>query len=86
MIEDQQRPRYWLITLSILSAVAVLAFVCAIIVPLFAPDLNQDSLLGFPLGFYFAAQGMVLLLIIVVNWAGGRQAEVDQKFGAIEDL
>lgn len=86
MIEDQQRPRYWLITLSILSAVAALAILCATVVPLFTPDLNQDSLLGFPLGFYFAAQGMILLLIIVVNWAGGRQADIDQKFGAIEDL
>lgn len=86
MIEDQQRPRYWLITMSITIAVALLAIICAVVVPLLAPELNQDSVLGFPLGFYFAAQGLVIVLIVAVNWAGGRQAEVDRKFGAIEDL
>lgn len=86
MIEDQQRPRYWLITAFIMSAVAALAVASAVLIPLFTPTLNLNNLLGFPLGFYFAAQGIVIVLIVIVNWAGGRQAEIDRKFGAIEDL
>ena len=86
MIEDQQRPRYWLITVSIILAVASLTIFSAMLMPLFAPELNLDNLLGFPLGFYFAAQGLVIVLIVAVNWAGSWQAEVDRKFGAIEDL
>lgn len=86
MIEDQQRPRYWLITGLISAGVALFAALCALVVPLFASTMNSDSLLGFPLGFYFAAQGFVIIVIVVVNWTSGRQADIDRKFGAIEDL
>ena len=86
MIEDQQRPRYWLITTSLAGLIALLTLVCTLIVPLFAPEMNQDRILGFPLGFYLVAQGIILFLIAAVSWAGARQSEIDQKFGAIEDL
>ena len=86
MIEDQQRPRYWLITALLAVGVTLLALLCTLILPLFAPDLNQDSVLGFPLGFYLTAQGIVLMIIVAVSWLSGRQAQIDQKFGAIEDL
>jgi len=85
MIEDQQRPRYWLITVSIVSAVSLLAVLGAVVIPLFAPGMNSQSLLGFPLGFYLAAQGVVIALIAIVNWVSSRQAEIDRKFGAVED-
>lgn len=86
MIEEEQRPRYWLYTLSMIAAVVGMTLVCAFLIPPFTSQLNVDSVLGFPLGFYFAAQGLVIMLIIVVNWAVSRQAEIDRKFGAIEDL
>lgn len=86
MIEDQQRPRYWLITATLAAAVALLALLCTLILPLFAPGLNRDSILGFPLGFYLVAQGIVLLIIVALSWLSSRQAQIDQKFGAIEDL
>lgn len=86
MIEDQQRPRYWLITAALSSAVVALAVACVFLLPVIAPELNRDSVLGFPLGFYLVAQGLVIALIAAVSWLGGRQARVDEKFGAIEDM
>jgi putative solute:sodium symporter small subunit len=63
-----------------------LIVVCAFVLPMFAAELNTDSLLSFPLGYYFAAQGVMIVLIVAVYWAGSRQAETDRKFGAMDDL
>lgn len=86
MIEEERRPRYWLYTLALAAGVVGLTFACALVFPAFVPELNANSLLGFPLGFYFAAQGLVIVLIIAVYWAAGQQSDIDHKFGAIEDL
>lgn len=86
MIEEEQRPRYWLYSLALIAGVVALTLVCAFVFPAFAPGLNASRLLGFPIGFYFAAQGLVIVLIIAVYWAAGQQSHIDRKFGAIEDL
>lgn len=86
MIEEEQRPRYWLYTLAVAAGVLALTLACAFILPAFAPQLNVNSLLGFPIGFYFAAQGVVIVLIVAVYWTASQQSQIDRKFGAIEDL
>lgn len=37
------------------------------LVCLFAPELNRFSFVGFPLGFYFAAQGVLVLYLVIVG-------------------
>lgn len=86
MIEDEQRPRHWLFTVLVTSGVVALVIICAFVLPLLAPVLNANSLLGFPVGYYVAAQGLMIVLIVVVAWVGGRLSEIDRKFGAIDDL
>ena len=86
MIEDAQRPRYWRHTLLLAAVLVAIVILCAIILPLYAAELNDGTLLGFPLGFYAAAQGIVIVLIVAVYWAGERQARTDRKFGATEEL
>ena len=86
MIDDEQRPRYWRYTLFLAAAVAALVVTCAIVLPLFVVELNAESLLGFPVGYYIAAQGVMIALIVIVYWAGGRQGKTNRKFGATEDL
>ena len=86
MIDEEQRPRYWLQTLLLAGGIVGLIMICAFVLPLFAAELNTDSLLSFPFGYFFAAQGVMIVLIVAVYWAGSRQAETDRKFGATEDL
>ena len=86
MIDEDQRARYWFYTFALAAGVCLLIAVCAFVLPLFAVELNADSVLGFPLGYYFAAQGMMIVLIIAIFWGGGRQSETDRKFGATDDL
>jgi putative solute:sodium symporter small subunit len=86
MIDDRQRSRYWLHTMLLAAGVAVLTVACSFVLPPFAREFNTGTLLGFPLGFYIAAQGIVIVLIIAVYWSGSRQAQTDRKFGAIDDM
>ena len=86
MIDDEQRPRYWRHTLILAVGTTAVILFFAIVLPLFAVELNETTLLGFPLGFYIAAQGVVIALIVAVYWAGGRQASTDAKFGATEGM
>ncbi len=86
MIDEDQRSRYWFFTLALAFGVVAVTAFCAFVLPLFAVELNIDSLLGFPLGFYLSAQGVMIILIIGVFWAGSRQTETDQKFGATDDI
>jgi putative solute:sodium symporter small subunit len=86
MIDDEQRPRYWLQTILLALGMVSLIGICALVLPMFTAELNSDSLLSFPLGYFFASQGVMLVLIVAVYWAGSRQTETDSKFGATEDL
>jgi len=86
MIDEDQRARYWVYTLALAAGVSALVVVCAFVLPLFTLELNADTILGFPLGYYLAAQGVMIILIVGVYWAGGRQSETDRKFGATDDI
>ncbi len=86
MIDEDQRARYWVYTLALAVGISALVGVCAFVLPLFTVELNADTILGFPFGFYLAAQGIMIILIVGVYWAGSRQSETDRKFGATDDL
>ena len=50
MIDDEQRPRYWRHTLFLAVGMTAVIVFGAIALPLFAVELNETTLLGFPLG------------------------------------
>ena len=51
----------------------------------FVDTLNQITLLGFPLGFYMAAQGSLVIFVLLIFWYAARQNAIDEEFGASED-
>ena len=51
----------------------------------FATTLNQYSFLGFPLGFYMAAQGSLIIFVVMLFWFARRQNAIDAEFGVSED-
>lgn len=51
----------------------------ALVVPLFAASLNRSTLFGFPLGFYLAAQGVPVILVLLLAWFANRQNAIDER-------
>jgi putative solute:sodium symporter small subunit len=63
---------------------AVWAFF-SFVIHMFVSALNGISFLGFPLGFYMAAQGSLIVFVVLIFWYVARQNAIDEEFGAAED-
>jgi putative solute:sodium symporter small subunit len=64
--------------------IAIWAFF-SFVIHMFVGTLNGLSFLGFPLGFYMAAQGSLIVFVVLIFWYVARQNAIDEEFGAAED-
>jgi len=55
------------------------------VVHFFAAPLNKIVILGFPVGFYMAAQGSLLAFVIMLFVFAKRQDNIDREEGVAED-
>ena len=76
---------YWKKTSSLMWTVLTIWALAGFGVHFFAPAINHIHILGFPLGFYFAAQGSLIVFVVVLFWFAKRQNEIDEEFGVQED-
>ena len=60
-------------------------FLASFVVHMFAIQLNQIVIAGFPLGFYMAAQGALIIFVILCFWNASAQNKIDEEFGVAED-
>lgn len=47
----------------------------------FATPLNQITFIGFPLGYYMAAQGSLIIFVLLIFFQNWRQDAIDDEFG-----
>ncbi len=76
---------YWKKTSNLMWTVLAIWFVAGFGVHLFAQTLNPIHIFGFPLGFYMAAQGSLIIFVVALFWFAKRQNEIDEEFGVQED-
>lgn len=82
---DQQksdaRARHWRKTRALTIVVLIIWFIFAFVVTWFAKTLNQFTFIGFPLGYYFAVQGSLIIFVVLIfvqNWV---QDRIDDEYG-----
>ena len=63
---------------------AVWAFF-SFVINFFAVPLNSIVILGFPLGYYMAAQGSLIAFVVLIFWYCARQNSIDEEFNVAED-
>jgi putative solute:sodium symporter small subunit len=80
-----QREAHWRKTSRLMWTIMALWVFFSFIVHLFAVQLNQISFLGFPLGFYMAAQGSLIAFVALCFWNAAAQNKIDKEFGVAED-
>jgi putative solute:sodium symporter small subunit len=86
MNSDSNAKAYWSATLGLLTKVLVIwALVSYGAGILFAPVLNNFSVGGYPLGFWFAQQGSIYVFIALIFWYARQMGKIDRKFGMQED-
>jgi len=84
-LDRAQGEAYWKKTSGLMWTVMAIWFVAGFGIHLFAPSLNSIHILGFPMGFYFAAQGSLIIFVVGLFWFAKRQNQIDEEFGVQED-
>lgn len=81
---DTPQARRWRRTVGLAIATIAILAVFAVVVPLFAGQLNSTRFAGFPLGYYMAAQGSLVAFLLLTVWFIRRQERLDREAGVAE--
>ena len=84
-LDSVQMQRYWAKTSRLMWTIFALWLFFSFIIHLFAHQLNSIVILGFPLGFYMAAQGSLLAFVVLCFWNARAQNAIDREFNVHED-
>jgi len=85
MATMSQREAHWAKTRNLMITHLIIWFVFSFLVHWFAPALNKMSILHFPLGFYFAAQGSLIVFVVQLFVFAKQQDAIDREFGMAEE-
>jgi len=76
---------YWGRTSKLMWIILAIWFVFSFVIHMFAPQLNAIRILGFPLGFYMAAQGSLIVFVVLCFWNARAQNKIDEEFGVSDE-
>ena len=84
-ITPEQGQRHWAKSKGLMWFTLFVWFIFSFGIHIFNGYLNEIVILGFPLGFYMAAQGSLIIFVILIFWFANRQNAIDREFGVAED-
>jgi putative solute:sodium symporter small subunit len=76
---------YWRKTRNLMWFCLAVWFIFGFGIHFFVRDLNEITFIGFPLGFYMAAQGSLIVFVVLIFWFAHRQNQIDEEYGVAED-
>jgi putative solute:sodium symporter small subunit len=81
----QRQREYWRRNVGLTLVLLMIWLLVTFVAPFYARELNAMSFLGFPLGFYMAAQGAVLVDIAIIGVYAWRMNRLDESYGQGRD-
>lgn len=84
-LSPEKQEAYWSKTRGLMWTILAIWFLASFVVHFFAPVLNNITIIGFPLGFYMAAQGSLIVFVILCFWNARAQNRIDEEYGVAED-
>ena len=85
-LTEEQKKSYWRYNIRLTTVLLVIWFVVTyLICGLWAAWLNQFSFLGFPLGYYMAAQGSLAIFVIEIAVYARLMNKLDMTYGIKEE-
>jgi putative solute:sodium symporter small subunit len=76
---------YWGRTRGLMWFCLLVWFIFGFGIHFFVNQLNQIVILGFPLGFYMAAQGSLIVFVVLIFWFSAKQNQIDEEYGVAEE-
>jgi len=83
--DADKRRRHWERTRTLTIVILILWFIFSFVLPWYAHALNSMKFIGFPLGFYFTAQGSLIAFVVLIWVQNMMQDKIDDEFGMHED-
>jgi putative solute:sodium symporter small subunit len=80
-----QKEIHWSRTRNLMIVHLTIWFIFSFVVHWIAPSLNKASFLDFPLGFYMAAQGSLIVFVVQLFAFVKQQEKIDRDCGMAED-
>ena len=85
-LTEQQKKAYWKYNLRLTVILLAIWFVVGYLLSgLWAGELNKVSFLGFPLGYYIAAQGSLAVFVVEIAVYARLMNRKDAEYGLTED-
>lgn len=81
-LTDRHRA-HWRKNLRLTAVLLSVWFLLTFVIPWFASELNAFEFIG-PLGFYLAAQGALIVYVLIVWYYAHRMNRLDEAFGVQE--
>jgi putative solute:sodium symporter small subunit len=80
-----QQAAYWQKTRGLMLVILAAWFFFSFVIHFWAPQLNQTRIIGFPLGYYMAAQGSLIAFVLMCVWNAKSQDRIDREFGVQDE-
>ena len=80
----QKHHEYWNRNLKVTGTLLALWFLVTFVMGYFARELNDITVLGFPLGFYMSAQGSLIVYVAIIWYYAHYMNNLDQEYGVHE--
>lgn len=84
-LTPEEAERHWARSKGLMWTCLFIWFVFSFAIHFFVDALNEIVIIGFPLGWYMAAQGSLIVFVILCFWFAGAQNRIDEEFGVAED-
>ena len=85
-LTERQKEEYWSYNVRLTTILLVIWFVVTYIISgIMASWLNQFTVLGFPMGYYMAAQGSLAIFVVEIAVYAKLMNAKDQEYGIQEE-
>ena len=85
-LTEQQKQEYWRYNVRLTTVLLIIWFVVTFIISgVMAGWLNHYTILGFPLGYYMAAQGSLAIFVVEIAVYALLMNRLDLKYGIREE-
>ena len=84
-LTPEKRVEHWQKTSKLMWTILFWWFSFSFVIHFFARQLNEIVIIGFPLGFYMAAQGSLIAFVVLCFWNASAQNRIDEEYGVAEE-
>lgn len=80
----EKHKEYWQKNLRLTAVLLAIWFVATFVIGWFARDLQSITFIGFPIPFYMAAQGSLIIYVLIIWYYARAMGKLDREYGVHE--